>query len=139
MAFEIDIPEELGDKNLVPFFKGWSWLDDPPSPVILRVHGSHLAPWAATLFGAYGIWLREVRNKEVILEYDASTYVGHFLEQIGLPQLLGKELPDIAADERRVFPLTRIGESKQIATVSTAIAGLLMIDDEEVGGAVKYS
>ncbi len=94
----IRIPDELGDKNLAPFFKGWRWDDNPNDPIIFVVEkGTHLAPWAITLFGAYGVWLKEVRNKEVAIEYFPDSYSGRFLEKMGLPQLLGtapKAQPD---------------------------------------------
>lgn len=45
MSFIIDIPSELGDKNLAGFFTGWTWHDDPENPVILRIErGTHIAP-----------------------------------------------------------------------------------------------
>ena len=70
MSHEINVPEMLGDKNLPNFFKGWDWDDNPVSPVEINIFkGTHLAPWAVTLFGAYALWLREVRKKTVILNY----------------------------------------------------------------------
>jgi len=140
MAFDIDIPSALGDKSLEPFFRGWNWLDDPPSPVILHIRrGTHVAPWAATLFGAYAIWLKEVRKKEVYLDYDEETYVGGFLEKIGLPQLLGLKVKASDIDDQNIFPLTRISESKDIAKAATSLVDMLEIGDVEIEGAVKYS
>jgi len=140
MAFDIYIPVTLGDKDLVPFFKGWNWYDDPQSPVILYVRrGTHIAPWAATLFGAYGIWLKEIRGKEVFLDYDSASYVGRFIEGLGLPQLLGSDVTSTLTENERILPLTRIRKSKEISAIASALMDLLKIDDEEVEGAVKYS
>lgn len=140
MSFDINIPNDLGDKSLVNFFKGWVWHDDPPSPVVIHVpQGTHLAPWAATLFGAYAVWLKEVRNKEVYVEYNSESYVGKFFERIGFPALLGLENDNGEFDDKNIFPLTRISQSKDIAKVATSIVQMLEIGDEEIEGAVKYS
>lgn len=140
MTFEIDIPEVPSDKDLAPFFSGWKWFDDPPSPVIIKVQrGTHVAPWVTTLFAAYALWLKEVRQKSVYLDYESDTYMGRFLERIKLPQLLGMEIDQPVGDDERIFPLTRISESKQIASTANALMELLRIDDEEIEDAVKYS
>lgn len=140
MTYHIAIPSELGDRDLNSFFKGWVWQDDPLTPVFLHIErGTHIAPWAATLFGAYAIWLKEVRSKEVQLSYDSATYVGRFLQKIGLPQLLGQEVSQVEWNDDRVFPLTRITESKQIAPIVASLMTMLSIQDEEVEGAVKYA
>lgn len=140
MSFDIDVPTTIGDKDLCAFFRGWTWLDDPPTPVVLNVtRGTHMAPWAATLFGAYAIWLKEVRGKDVTLEYDGSTYVGRFLERIGLPQLLGVTSITAPDPDMRVFPITRITESKQIAPTVNSLVAMLTIGDPEVEDAVRYS
>ncbi|WP_434664441.1 hypothetical protein [Aeromonas sp. NJAU223] len=140
MSFIIDIPSELGDKNLAGFFTGWTWHDDPESPVILRIErGTHIAPWAVTLFGAYAIWLKEVRGKDVELHYDEHSYIGMFIEQMGLPNLVGQKPKAINNGDNRIFPITRISESKQIAPIASALMEMLRIEDEEVEGAIKYS
>ena len=140
MAHEIPVPTALGDKDLAPFFHGWRWLDDPESPVEVNLtRGTHIAPWAVTLFGAYCVWLREVRNKQVILNYEENTYVGTFLERIGLPQLLGYEVPASAASDQRICPLTRIEHSKEVAPFVAKVMSLVAIEDNEVADAVKYS
>ncbi len=85
MSFVIHVPTGLGDKNLASFFHGWTWHDDPESPVEINItRGAHIAPWAATLFGAYGLWLKKVRGKEVFLNYEEDTYIGSFIERFGL-------------------------------------------------------
>ena len=138
----IRIPGELGDKNLVPFFKGWLWDDDPDDPITFVVEkGTHLAPWAITLFGAYGIWLKEVRNKQVEIDYFPDSYSGRFIEKMGLPQLLGtapKAQPD-QLENRNIFPLTRIKDSRDIAPAVEKFLRMLEVDDEEMEGAIKYS
>ncbi len=140
MAFDIDVPTAMGDKALEPFFKGWKWFDDPYNPVVLHFQrGIHVAPWVATLFGAYGVWLQEVRAKDVALNYATDTYSGKFLQKIGLPQLLGAAADEVKIDESRIFPITRIAESKQIAPITTAVLNILQIGDEEIEGAIKYS
>lgn len=140
MSFEINVPEKLGDKNLLAFFKGWTWHDDPESPVEINVkRGTHIAPWAATLFGAYAIWLKEVRNKEVFLDYGENTYLGTFLERIGLPQLLGYKVAPNPHDFQRICPLQRIKDSKEIAPFVSSVMELLELEDTEVADAVKYS
>lgn len=140
MSFDLDIPPILGDKDLNAFFRTWSWHDDPHSPVYLHIRkGMHIAPWAVTLFGAYAVWLREVRKKDVILNYDASSYVGRNLERIGLPQLLGISVDVPPADDDRIFPLTRFRESKDIAGIVRRLSEMLSIGDKEVEEAVRYS
>lgn len=136
----IEIPSALGDKSLCSFFRGWTWHDNPVAPVTINVErGTHIAPWAATLFGAYAIWLKEVRGKEVILNYDRNSYVGKFLLRLGLPQLLGESVGFSPEEDSRIFPITRISESKQIAPTVNSIMAMLSIGDEEVEGAIKYS
>ncbi len=140
MSFDINVPEELGDKNLLAFFKGWNWHDDPESPVELNIkRGTHVAPWAATLFGAYALWLKEVRDKEVFLDYEEDTYLGSFLERIGLPQLLGYAVTPSKNDSQRICPLQRIRSSKEIAPFVNSVMELLALEDSEVADAVKYS
>ncbi|MDO1527906.1 hypothetical protein QMK61_03590 [Fulvimonas sp. R45] len=140
MTRPIKIPGSLGDKDLEGFFRGWNWYDDPESPVVFNVErGTHIAPWAAGLFGAYALWLKEVRGKEVQLEYDKGSYVGRFLTKVGFTKLFGIEDEVAAVDSQRIFPLTRITESKQIPTIANAIIAMLEIGDEEVEDALKYS
>lgn len=140
MSLHINVPGPLGDKDLINFFKGWSWYDDPESPVIIRFNpGTHVAPWAVALFGAYALWLREVRGKDVELNYESGTYLGSFLERIGLPQLLGYQVDSDNRDEQRISPLTRITTSKEVAPFVASVMSMLAIDDEEVADAIKYS
>ncbi len=140
MTFEIRIPTDLGDKNLINFFRGWKWLDNPDPIVEIIIHkGTHIAPWAVTLFCAYMIWLKEVRNIEVIMEYESNSYSGKFIERMGFPQLLGYEAENIIINDQRICPLKRISHSKEIAPFVTSVMQLLCIEDEEISAAVKYS
>lgn len=140
MSFNIDIPSDMGDKNLVNFFKGWTWHDNPPDHVIFTIaRGTHLAPWTATLFAAYAVWLKEVRNKSVDIEYDSDSYVGKFVERIGFAEAMGKENKNNELDRRNIFPITRFSKSKDIAKIASSIVSMLDIGDEEIEGAVKYS
>lgn len=140
MSFDITVPCTLGDKNLANFFKGWQWFDDPGSPITIRFSpGTHVAPWAAALFGAYALWLREVRSKAVLLEYEPETYLGSFLERIGLPQLLGYSVVGGTHNEQRICPLTRIRTSAEVAPFVSSVMSMLAIEDVEVADAIKYS
>lgn len=72
--FQIRIPDELGDKNLIRFFLGWNWREDAPSNIVLdfsRV--KFIAPWAAAMFGSYGRWLQDVRGRTVDVWIDPET------------------------------------------------------------------
>lgn len=140
MPFTINIPTDLGDKALNRFFSGWTWHDNPPDPVLIRIdRGTHLAPWAITLFAAYALWLKEVRFRNVCLEYETDSYSGRFIEKIGLPQILGQSASLADINDAKIFPLTRVSESKQIAPTASSLMEILSINDEEVEGAVKYS
>lgn len=140
MSTDIIIPEALGDKDLNSFFRGWEWRDDPSDPVVIHVgHGTHIAPWAATLFGAYGIWLKEVRGKNVSIDYNPNTYTGKFLNRIGFPQLFSANIAPEALGDERIFPLTRISESKQIGPIASSVVKMLDIGDEEIQDALKYA
>ncbi len=137
----IQIPNELGDKALCAFFSGWEWFDDPRSPVTLDFSTcGFVAPWAATLFAAYGIWLKEVRGKEVMLWIDDSSSTGQYLIQSNLPQLLQQDVkPYPPASSNRVFPLTRFSSSGEIVQCAKALLSLLQLEDGEMADAVRYA
>jgi len=140
MTFTIHIPDKLGDKDLCSFFRGWTWHDDPPSPVLLSInHGTHIAPCAVALFAAYGIWLQEGKGKEIQLSYTEDSYSGRFLRRIGFPQVLGFDQEEPPDPEQRIFPLTRVRESKEIAPMANALMAMLQIGDSEIEDAVRYS
>lgn len=140
MTFRIEVPDALGDKDLIPFYKGWQWFEEPPSPVLLDIaRGTHLAPWAATLFATYALWLKESRRREVQLQYNEQSYVGRFLHRLGFPQLLGFDEDRPVVADMRIFPLTRVQQSKEIAPVASGVVSMLEIGDPEVEDALKYS
>lgn len=140
MTFKVDVPDALGDKDLLPFYKGWQWFEEPPAPVLFNIaKGTHLAPWAATLFATYALWLKEARHKDIQLQYDEQSYLGRFLRRIGFPQLLGFDKDHQAVPDMRIFPLTRVQESKQIASIANGVISMLEIGDPEVENAIKYS
>lgn len=138
MSTQIKFQGILGDRQLLNFFKGWNWDDNPSSPVEILVEpGLHLSPWAATLIAAYCIWLREVRNKDVYLDYDPFSPTGKFIENIGLPCAFGyeQEIPV----RRNFVPLTKVTTSKDIKPFIDKTAKLLDLDDSELSDALKYS
>jgi hypothetical protein len=135
-------PHELGDKNLVPFFKGWNWQLDPIGEVVLDFsRAAFLAPWAITLFALHALWLREESGNQVKVWLDPSTQAGRYLAQAGLFELLDlprpSDIPDLS--EGRMARLTRIQHSQDIPLFAKAVMGLLQIGDEELEGAVRYS
>lgn len=138
MGTNINLSGILGDRQLLNHFKGWHWQDDPDSPVVISVEpGLHISPWAATLFAAYCVWLQEVRDKDVYFGYQKDSPTGQFIENIGLPKMLGY---DTEIPERRNFvPLTRVRVSKDIKPFIDKVASLLDLDDSELAAALKYS
>lgn len=140
-GWSIQVPAELPDKGLTSFFRGWKWMDDPPSPVTLDFSQTNfVAPWAATLFAAYGVWLREVRGKEVRVWIDETTSAGNFLLRSGLQQVVaGVDDTPISGRNDRILPLRRIRSSSEIPTYASEVMRVLALDDEEVAGAIKYS
>lgn len=138
---DIIVPDLLADKNLANFFQGWNWQDNPDTSVAIRFdRGTHIAPWAVTLFGAYALWLKEVREKEVTISYEKGSYVGSFLEKIGLPQLFGINIENQSQiTDQKICPLKKITTSKEVAPFVSSVMELLEIDDQEVSDAVKYS
>lgn len=138
MGTNISLHGILGDRQLLEHFRGWNWQDDPESPVVIKVEpGLHIGPWAATLFAAYCIWLQEVRDKDVYFEYEKDSPTGQFIENIGLPPLIGYQCE---TPERRNFvPLTRVSVSKDIKPFIDKVSNLLDLDDSELSAALKYS
>jgi len=129
-VLHLQLESKLTPFFVLDFFKGWNWHDDPQSPVELNINrGTHIAPWAATLYGAYALWLKEVRDKEVFLDYKENTYLGSFLERIGLPQLLGYKVSPQKNESQRICPLTRIRDSKEIAPFVNSVMELLQLDE----------
>lgn len=114
----------MPDKNLVSFFRGWQWLDDPSSPVTIDLSRvTFIAPWAATLFAAYGAWLREVRSKDVRVWIDDTTLAGNFLERSGFREVVeGTEPPSAPPHSDRILPFSRIRTSADIAPYAQDLA-----------------
>jgi hypothetical protein len=109
MPFEINVPEQLGDKKFPAFYRGWRWEEEPASPVVINMfRGTHLAIWAATLFATYALWLQELRRKDVQLLYAEETYLGRFLHRLGFPQILGFDKDRDTETDENIFPLTRV-------------------------------
>ncbi|APZ42372.1 STAS-like domain-containing protein [Acidihalobacter ferrooxydans] len=138
MTTQITFQGILGDRQLLNFFKGRNWNDNPSGPVeIVIEQGLHLSPWATTLIAAYGAWLHEVRDVDVHIDYDPSSPTGKFIENIGLPSALGYdcEIPI----RRNYVPLTKITTSKEIKPFIDKTAELLDLDDSELADALKYS
>lgn len=138
--FRIEIPETLGDKSLCPFFVGWNWFDDPQSPIVLDFSRCEfVAPWAATLFGAYGRWLQDVRGKVVDVWIDDSTAAGQYLCRAGIHQIMGKTPPDFSyGSPNRIFPLTQLQTSKEIQSCVSSVMQILQVEDEEMENALRY-
>jgi hypothetical protein len=139
--FIITVPPVLGDKDLVQFYKGWKWVEEPGESVVLDFSSaSFVAPWAVTLFASYGLWLREVRNREVEVRIDEGTNAGRFLARSRLRELFGAPGTALATPGAgRVVPLTRIRNSGELAGCVNHIMKLLALDDGELADAIRYS
>ena len=138
MGTQIRLSGILGDRQLLEFFRGWNWQDDPDSPVEIIVEpGLHIGPWAATLLSAYSIWLKEVRKKDVFIDYENNSPTGQFIENIGLPSTLGYN-GDVPI-RKNFVPLTRVNTNKDIKPFIDKTAELLDLDDTELADALKYS
>jgi anti-sigma regulatory factor (Ser/Thr protein kinase) len=140
--FIITPPGELGDKSLVPFFKGWNWQLDPLGEVVFdfsRVE--FLAPWAITLFGLHALWLRDHHHNAVKLWLDPQTQAGRYLVQAGIFELLDLPRPTGIGDlpEARTVRLSRIKTSQDVPAFAKRVMDVLQIGDEEIEGAVQYS
>src|SRR5688500_2795798 len=87
---EISIPANLADKDLLNFFQGWKWLEDPRGNVLLDFrNATFVAPWAITLISAYALWLAEVRNRKVRATWNPFSSAGRYLLRTGFRELLG--------------------------------------------------
>ena len=139
--FNLNIPADLGDKQLINFFQGWKWQSNLPSPIEVHFENSNfIAPYAITLFAAYFLWLREVQKKSVKFQAFRNASVGNYLVESGFFELFGETPPpDIQTYPDRMVKLTRIQTSAQIAPFASKVMEVLRIEDEELEGAVKYS
>jgi len=140
--FVIQPPNELGDKALVAFFKGWNWQIIPRDEVVLDFNRiDFLAPWAITLFALHALWLHEKQGIQVKILLDPSRQAGRYLVQAGIFELLDLPRPEGIPDlpEARTTRLTRIQHSQDVPTFAKTVMGILEIGDEELEGAVRYS
>ena len=138
---DIEPNANLGDKDLIGFFQGWRWLQTPTGPTSLDFRRvNFIAPWAICLFSSYALWLRTVKRKKVKVLVNPRTVAGNYIVQSGMLDLLeqGGELATTDANER-IAKICQIQRSDQIPKFVSEIMSLLMIDDEEMEGAVKYS
>lgn len=139
--FHIDVPNSIADKGLREFFKGWRWRTDLYPPVQLNFHGcSFIAPYGATLYAAYALWMREVKRCHLSVSVDPNTVAGNYLVQSGFLELLGEGRYPTSIDRPdRIVKLTRIATSAEIPAFASSVMAILRIEDEELAGAVQYS
>lgn len=139
---EIKIPKDLADKDLPNFFYGWWWNQAlRPGPVTFDFRFTNfIAPWAITLFSAYGLWLRETRGRKVRALVNHNTEAGYYLYRTGFPELFEESTDAVPIlNNDRTTKLTRITRSDEIAGFTSDVMRLLQIEDPEIEGAVKYS
>lgn len=139
--FRIDVPHSIADKGLREFFKGWRWFADLDPPAELNFDScAFIAPYGVTLFAAYALWMREVRNCHVGVKWSQDTPAGSYLVQSGFLELLGEgKYPPAADRPDRIVKLTRIATSSQIPAFASSVMAILRIEDEELAGAVQYA
>jgi len=139
--FSINVPATLEDKAILDFFSGWRWRQDLFPPVELNFSEcAFLAPYAVTLFAAYALWLREVKQCHLSVNALPETVAGNYLVQSGFLELLGeKAFPTPLERPDRTVKLTRISKSSEIPSFANSVMSILNIEDEELAGAVRYS
>ena len=139
MAFKIQVPDLIKDKDLVRFFKGWKWRDnfDSNEIVIDWSQCSYVAPWVPTMFASYAKWLQG-RGFDIKTHIDPSTTAGRHLTHIGFENFLSDQAtePNLSV---RLLPLTKIESSKDVAPAAKEILRVLDVEDEEVRDAMRYS
>ena len=137
----IIVPEAIDDKSLINFFQGWYWISDPKPPVIIDFMGcDFIAPYGATLFAAYILWLKETKRRKVTVQSTKKSVAGNFLLQCGFFELIGEDgATPTEPREDRTVKLTRISSSSDIPAFANMVMNILQIEDEELAGAVKYS
>lgn len=138
---EIIIPDNINDKSLLNFFAGWRWLQELHSPIIIDFRQCNfIAPYAATLFATYILWLRKVKRKKVKILLNKTSVAGNFLLQCGFFDIIGeKDLSPTEKREDRTVQLTCVTSSSEIPKFASSVMDILQIEDEELAGAVKYS
>ena len=138
--FHIDVPMNIVDKELIRFFRGWKWHTDPPHQVEVDFRlCNFLAPYGVTLFAAYITWLKQVKHRSVKIYADRNSVAGNYLVETGFFELFEESLAHVAERPDRTVKLTKISTSSEIPGFATKVMEILRIEDEELGGAVKYS
>lgn len=137
----IPVPTIIDDKSLINFFQGWYWITDPMPPIIIDFKGcDFIAPYGATLFAAYILWLKEIKRRKVNVQSTKKSVAGNFLLQCGFFELIGEEEASPTENrEDRTVRLTRISSNSDIPGFTNMVMDILQIEDEELAGAVKYS
>jgi len=137
----ITVPDNIVDKSLIDFFQGWRWLPDPSPPIIFNFKGCNfIAPYGATLFAAYILWLKETKRRKVSIQSSKTSVAGNFLLQSGFFELMGEQgTAPTELREDRTVKLTRISQSSEIPPFAALVMHVLRIEDEELAGAIKYS
>ena len=137
----IIVPAQIDDKSLNNFFRGWYWITDPKPPVVIDFRGcDFIAPYGATLFAAYILWLKEIKHRKVNVQSTKKSVAGNFLLQCGFFELIGEDgAAPTEQREDRTVKLTRISSSSDIPAFAKLVMNILQIEDEELAGAVKYS
>lgn len=141
MTFHISVPINIDDKSLIEFFRGWRWNLTAAPPIMIDFRGCNfIAPYAATLFAAYILWLRTTRRAHVRLNVSTNSVAGAFLVQSGFFEILGENQVEIVEERPdRTVKLNRISSSSEIAPFASRVMDILKIEDEELAGAVQYS
>lgn len=138
---EITVPDNITDKTLIQFFQGWRWLTEPTPPITIDFRCcNYIAPYGATLFAAYILWLQETKRRKISIQANKNSVAGNYLLQSGFFDLIGeKNSSPTESREDRTVKLTKIQSSKEIPQFATSVMDILKIEDEEMAGAVKYS
>lgn len=141
MRFELNVPATLDDKHLIDFHRGWRWHLSPPPPIQIDFRACNfIAPYAATLFATYILWLRKVKRLHVKVHANKESIAGAYLNEVGFFEILGEGVDDAPADRPdRVVKLAPIATSAEIPKFASNVMGILQIEDEELAGAVQYS
>ena len=137
----INVPSNVVDKDLINFFRGWKWHEDPFPPIDVDFKTCNfLAPYAVTLFAAYISWVKQVKRRSVRILADRNTVAGNYLVETGFFELFGEQSSSTVTERPdRTVKLTRIEKSTEIPIFATKVMDILQIEDEELEGAVKYS
>ena len=136
------VPDNLPDKNLISFYKGWCWPKNPDNSILIDFTDvNHISPWALTQFAAYGLWVKEAKHKNIKIKLNERSSAGAFIARSGLLDLFdqadGAEIDEYLPE--KTVPLTRITSSQEILPFTKNVMNILKIEDAEIEGAIKYS